>query len=185
MHTKKIKEELNENIEHKEISRKIYLSYPTKVFIGIEDSEYDILNKISEYFRIPLYNVHVAGSAKTGYSYYKSKEFIAGESDLDIAIIDSNLFIKYVDIVSTVTKGFKDKRRFNYNKYPSYCNYIASGIFRPDLMPRCKEKSEWFSFFNKLSGSYYELFKDINAGIYATQSIFEERQARNFNILRK
>ena len=62
-------------------------------------------------------------------------------------------------------------------QHQGFVSYLAKGMIRPDLMPRCKEKDEWFEFFNRLSSDYYQLFKNINGGIYADYYFFEDKQA--------
>ncbi|MDP8267446.1 MAG: hypothetical protein P9L97_01840 [Candidatus Tenebribacter davisii] len=162
------------------IARKIYLSYPTKVFKDLHEIEFDVLDAISNFFKIPFTNVQVVGSAKTGYSYYQSKEFVLGGSDLDVAIISSDLFIRYTEMVYDVTRGYTELTGFKDNKsIDEYKYYLLKGMFRPDLMPNIPEKYEWFKFFNGLSKNYYELFNDINAGIYLSQFYFEKKQRKN------
>src|ERR1041384_100371 len=80
-----------------EIARKLYLCYPTRVFVDLEELEFEILNDISLHFGIPFNHVQVVGSAKTGFSYFQNKAFVPGESDLDIALIDLNLFTQYCE----------------------------------------------------------------------------------------
>lgn len=188
MHTEKIIEELKNKISRQIISRKIFISYPTKVFVGNEDVEFQIKNEISEFFNIPIYHIQIAGSAKTGYSYYQDKEFIEGESDLDIAIIDLSLFLRYTEIVYKVSEGLRKREAFpnknGKNVYNYYCENIAKGMFRPDLMPICEEKKAWNKFFNKLTQQYFRRFKSINAGIYASQYMFEKKQELNFNYIK-
>ena len=151
-----------------EIARKIYLCYPTQAFINNEEIAFDILNRVSTNFNIQFTNVQVVGSSKTGYSYHKNREFRSGESDLDIAIIDSNMFLKHARIAFKVTKRYQDLTSFRTTEqHQGFVSYLAKGMIRPDLMPRCKEKDEWFEFFNRLSSDYYQLFKNINGGIYA------------------
>ncbi|NHB60597.1 hypothetical protein C5472_05415 [Photorhabdus sp. RW14-46] len=174
---------IDNNIPHHEIVRKIYLCYPTHVFHSNEELQYEIFNQISSKFCIPFSSIHVVGSAKIGQSIYKSSMFSPGDSDLDIAIISNELFIRYSEIVFYKTKGFQDIRDFpqdrenNRSKFAQYKNCISKGIFRPDLMPYCPEKEDWFSFFNKLSQNYRCLFKSINAGIYQSQCFFEIKQS--------
>lgn len=168
---------IQQNLTHQEIARKIYLCYPTKVFIDREEDAFDILNRISNHFQVQFTNVQVVGSSKTGFSYHQSREFQPGESDLDIAIIDSSLFLKYTQIAFKVTKRYRDLTLFkNTAQYQGFVTYLAKGMLRPDLMPRCKEKDDWFDFFNRLSSSYYKLFKSINGGIYADYFFFEDKQ---------
>lgn len=181
---------IENNLRKEIIARKIYLSFPTNIFVGNEELQFEIMNSISNQFKVPLTTIQVAGSAKTGYSYFKNKEFIKGESDLDISIVSEDLFIKYTEIVLIETNGFKDLSFFGRNRdgksnFDSYRQYINKGIFRPDLMPTCEAKKKWFNYFNKLSGKHFELFSSINAGIYLSQKFFEFKQADNINFYNK
>lgn len=172
------------------IARKIYLSFPTNVFVGKEELQFEITNSIANQFKIPLSAIQIVGSAKTGYSYYKNQEFKPGESDLDVSIISKELFTNYSEKVLIETKGFKDLSSFGRNidgksDFSSYRTYINKGIFRPDLMPACDAKRKWFNFFNKLSGKHFDLFDSINAGIYLSQKFFEYKQADNIDFYKE
>ena len=172
---------LAENRPHSEIVRKVYLTLPTMAMVGDEERQFSILNKISLYFDIPIVNIQVVGSAKTGQSFHKVNKFTRKISDLDVAIIDSNLFQKYSEYVFKQTKGFKDRTTFpivdGRSTYNEYVSYISKGIFRPDLMPTGKKRANWRKFFGKLSGEHKDLFKSINAGIYMSQAFFELKQS--------
>lgn len=179
-HIESIEIGLKEHKPYNEIVRKVYLAYPTKAFIGDEERQFHILNDISSHFSIPIMSVQVAGSAKIGKSFHKKTDFIPGDSDLDVAIIDSNLFRKYMEMVFDVTKGYSDRTRFPIKSGQStadeYIAYIAKGIFRADLMPSCEARAEWSKFFGQLSIKHGDLFKSINAGIYISQMFFENKQ---------
>jgi len=160
-----------------ELARKLFLSYPTSVFVDNEELQFEILNDVSNHFKIPYMNVQVVGSAKAGFSYFNNYDFKPGKSDLDLAIIDINLFTQYSEIAYSVTQKYNNLTRFSsVDTYRSFVKYLAKGIFRPDMMPKSFEKTAWFNYFNKLSTNYYKLFRDINAGIYANQFFFERRQ---------
>jgi len=181
---------IEKDLRNEVIARKIYLSFPTKIFIGKEEIQFEITNAIANHFKIPITAVQVVGSGKTGYSYYKNKEFIDGSSDLDISIISENLFIDYCETVLIETKGFKDLSNFGRtrdgdSKFESYRKYINKGIFRPDLMPACSARNKWFNFFNKLYEKHFELFSSINAGIYLSQKFFEYKQSDNIDFYKK
>lgn len=181
---------IKKNLRNEIIARKIYLSFPTNVFVGKEELEFEIINSIANNFKIPLTSVQVVGSSKTGYSYFKNHEFKEGKSDLDVSIISKELFIGFCETVLIETKGFKDLSNFGRNQdggsnFTSYRNYINKGIFRPDLMPRCEAKKKWVNFFNKLSEKHFELFKSINAGIYLSQKFFEFKQADNIDFYKE
>jgi hypothetical protein len=173
---------LNAKRKHIEIARKIFLSHPTCVFEGQEEKQFDILNEISEYFKIPITNIQVVGSSKIGESLHKKTKFIPRISDLDIAIIDANLFVYYTELVFSDTRGFKDLTRFSFNvsgvsNSHEYLQYLTKGIFRPDLMPSGNARGEWSTFFGKLSAKHIDMFKSINAGIYLSQRFFEIKQS--------
>lgn len=167
---------------HREIVRKIYLTYPTKVLLTNEEKQFDILNEISTFFNVPINHVQVCGSSKVGRSFHKTSIFTPKVSDLDIAIIDPMLFLNYSELVFTLTHGFQDITKFTTykgNNYTSYMQYISKGIFRPDYMPSCPQRANWFRFFNTLSLAHNDLFKSINAGIYQSQTFFEYKQVKN------
>jgi len=165
---------------HIEIARKLFLTLPTKELVGSEETQYEILNEISEFFSIPIMSVQVVGSAKTGYSYCKNRKFIASESDLDIAIIDTGLFAKYTELVFKETKGYSKRTNFPIKKersvFEEYKAYVCKGMFRPDLMPYGENRASWLNFFGRLSAKYSDQFKSINAGIYLSQCFFEYKQ---------
>lgn len=179
-HVLSIERGIDSNTPHNEIVRKVFLSYPTHALVGEEDRQYAILNSISKFFSIPIMSIQVAGSAKTGKSFYQNKDFTPGESDLDIAIIDSSLFIYYMELVFDITNGYSNKANFPLKDGRStaseYISYISKGIFRPDLMPHCPQKANWRSFFGTLSRDHNDLFKSINAGLYMSQTFFEYKQ---------
>jgi hypothetical protein len=163
-----------------EIARKIYLTYPTKAFIGHEEQQYEVLNEISLFFGIAITGIQVAGSAKTGRSFHKQQDFTPGTSDLDIAIVDSRLFIKYMEFVLKESKGYSDLTKFpvrnGISTHDEYTRYISRGIFRPDLMTIGPVRAEWNNFFGTLSTQHTNLFKSINSSIYLSQNFFESKQ---------
>ncbi|MDH6303882.1 hypothetical protein M2459_000214 [Parabacteroides sp. PF5-5] len=182
-HIAAIDKSIKEKLTHREIVRKVYLTYPTKAFIEREEQQYEIFNEISSHFSIPINHIQVCGSSKMGRSFHKDSQFTPKSSDLDIAIIDTALFLKYSEIIFNATNGFNDCTKFTgkkgENNFLNYSSYIAKGIFRPDYMASCKERAEWFNFFNQLSLKYKDYFKSINAGIYLSQVYFEHKQSSN------
>jgi len=184
-HLEAIDEGIRANRPHNEIVRKIYLTYPSSVLIGNEERQFQIFNEISEYFNVPIMNIQVVGSSKTGHSFHKKTTFNPLTSDLDIAIIDANLFQHYTEWVFKTTNGFSNRTGLTSHDgkstYSQYTNYVAKGIFRPDLMPTGKKRLNWLKFFGQLSSKNKDLFKSINAGIYLSQTFFEFKQTSNIN----
>lgn len=163
-----------------EIARKVFLTYPTKAFVGKEEQQFEILNDVASHFRVPITSIQVAGSAKLGYSLHKKAAFAPGQSDLDLAIIDGSLFAHYLEIGLKLSKGYSDGTVFPIRDGAStkteYLRYLARGIFRPDLMPIGQQRADWNNFFGQLSARHSALFKSISAATYISQSCFESKQ---------
>lgn len=179
-HLEAISEGLKQGKPFHEIARKVFLTYPTKAFVGDEERQYKILNEIASRFDIPIHNIHICGSAKIGRSFHKRRDFAAKESDLDVAILDARLFTTCVESVLSVSKGYSDRTGFpirdGVSVYDEYIQYLARGIFRPDLMPVGPDRAAWHNFFGKLSDKHSDLFKSISAGVYLSQAFFEQKQ---------
>jgi hypothetical protein len=175
-HVEKIHSDLSRQVSYEEIIKKVYLTYPTKSFIGYEEEQFEILNKVSLQFSIPITCIHAAGSAKVGRSFHKNKDFEPGVSDLDLAIINPELYNRYMEIVFEQTKGYSNltqfPRRDGRAVNTEYVRYLSKGIFRPDLMPYSPERADWLNFFSSLSKNYTHLFNSINACIYMSQGFF-------------
>lgn len=171
---------LSDSVSHAEIVRKVYLTFPTKIFLEEPDRQYEILNEISTFFSIPITSVQVTGSAKTGRSFHKKRAFESGISDLDIAIVDPELYRKYIEMVFRKSKGYKNKTIFPIRQgrstFREYQDYVLKGIFRADLMPTCRERGEWDAFFGKISRRHGDLFKRVSASIYFSEIFFEYKQ---------
>jgi hypothetical protein len=179
-HVKAIKDSARQGMSASEIARKIYLTYPTSAFVGQEEVQYEILNAVAIQFSVPIAAVQVAGSAKVGRSFHKDKEFVHGQSDLDIAIIDERLYLKYMGFVFTASRGYNDgtvfPRKKGISSLQEYLSYLSKGIFRPDLMPYGPERAAWVSFFGNLTDNYRSLFSSISGFVYASELFFASKQ---------
>ena len=161
---------------HHVIARRLFLyDFPT-VFSNDQERGFNILNAVCEHFKLPFLSVKVVGSAQTGYSYFKGHDFTPGDSDLDLAIINSDLFQYYSEEIYWLTERYSNfsqfKRQQGVSPVQDFRNYLSAGQFRPDMMPEGKLKDDWFTFFNKLSNKHTEVFKSINAGIYLSERFF-------------
>jgi hypothetical protein len=167
-------------------SRKIYLSYPTAVFVDEPDLEFEIKNQIADFFNVGIHCVQFTGSAKTGWSFHSEKEFEKGESDLDAAIISSENFIKYISIISSETNKYTNLSGFRRNlQGVSHADLLRDGIARHSLinlkyLPNGETRQRISKFFNRMTREYNELFREISVVIYATASCFENKQRFGF-----
>jgi hypothetical protein len=159
------------------VARRLYLYDFASVFGGKEARGFAIADAVCAHFNVPFTSVKITGSAQTGYSYFKSRDFIPGDSDLDIAIIDAVLFKEWSEKTYWLTQAYTDFSNFPRKEGVSvaqdFRNYLSAGYFRPDLMPTSAAKLDWLRFFNKLSNDYTDLFKNINAGVYLSEGFFE------------
>ena len=179
-HLEAIDRDTAAGIKYTDIARKIYLSYPTKAFCEKEDIQYEIMNNIARYFHVPLRSIQVTGSAKTGRSFHKKKDFTPGISDLDVAIIDMHLYTDLMEYVHNFTKGYSNRTRFpirdGLSTYAEYIAYLNRGIFRPALMPYSDRRTDIDSYFGLLSKAHTGLFKSISAVVYLSETFFENKQ---------
>jgi hypothetical protein len=179
-HIEAIEVGISAKLSYQEIARKIYLTYPTMAFVGAEEAQYGVLSEISGFFKVPICCIQVAGSAKTGRSFHKRQSFLPGVSDLDIAIVDSQLFVRYMEFVFEQSRGYADLTSFPVRRgvstHAEYVRCITRGIFRPDLMTVGPERAAWNNFFTRLSDKHTQLFRSINASVYLSESFFESKQ---------
>lgn len=186
MYTQAIVSDKQNKKAFRDIARKVYVSYPTFAFLERPELEFEILDRVATRFNVPISVILVAGSAHTGVSYVKRHPFCAGQSDLDLAIIDPCLFSQHLEEACVTTSGYRDLTRFQplRDGSPSdgaFMENISKGFFRPDLMPRCNLKNSWFDFFRKLSDKYRTEFGSINAGIYMAHSFFEHARTADIS----
>src|SRR3569623_1109473 len=73
-------------------AQRIYFAEEPFAFRGRSDADFDIRHRISRHFECDFLDVAFCGSAHLGFSPIKDTVFVPGKSDLDVAIIDHNLF---------------------------------------------------------------------------------------------
>lgn len=147
------------------------------VFRNDENKFIELKKDIAKWFKIDPSDVYMVGSSKLGFSLSPQKNYRdwTEDSDIDIAIINDDLFDRYWNIlyrepVTLVPRFEKDDENFK-----SFLSYFFIGWLRPDLMPDI-EKHEWFTFFSTLHGKYgYK----ITAGIYRKKDFFKTYHVKN------
>lgn len=185
----KIQTMVKSSTPHQVIARRLFLYDFPSVFPPDDNRGFDIMNTVCEHFNLPFSSIKIAGSAQTGHSYIKSRDFTPGVSDLDLAIISSSLFQHYSQEIYWLTDRYTDLKRFPRKGGISVANdfryYLSAGQLRPDLMPEGILKTNWFSFFNRLSNKHLDMFQNINAGIYLSEKFFEMKNASIVELYRK
>ena len=167
----------------------------------IEDDEYFIKKDLSNSLNIHPNNILIVGSAKLGFSIkpeknrldYKFNKFrfeeidSKKESDIDIAIIDSNLFEEKLQKLYHYLIGFSDSK---INEFFNNCSekrispcfygfsrYILMGWLRPDQMPI---GFNLFEDIEEIQSKYRKRYNiKINVGIYKSWFYFENYNIQN------
>jgi len=159
-------------------SRKIYYCFPCAAFPEHWMDEFNIINEVSIFFNIPFNSVKIIGSAKTGFSIIHDHDFIDGISDLDIALINVDLYMNLLEYVYEITDTFRDYTNWNKHDHLRLKQTIAKGYIDPAALPSGHLKDEYDHFFSELSSKYFKKFSKIWGFVYINEKIFELKQMK-------
>ncbi|NOT14433.1 MAG: hypothetical protein HOP21_02415 [Methylotenera sp.] len=177
---KVLKKDISNRISHNDLSRKIFLSYKTAVFKDDQETEYKIKSCIQERIKTPFSSIQVTGSSKTGFSFFNRTLFTIGVSDLDVSIINLDLYNSYLEAAHKETRGFTDLTKFPlFNQERTdkqFLKNLQKGFINPFYMPESQLKKNWLGFFREISNKYTNKFGSINGAIYASEYFFEQKQ---------
>jgi len=168
--------------------------------IGTEDNEYNIKKDIAKSLKIHPNNIIIVGSGKLGFSIKPTdKEYPLNnfriettydkeESDIDIAVISSQLFEEKLQAIhsflrsydlSRIFEVFDDCRKKRKHKkcFDDFSRYILLGWLRPDKMPKGFELFDGVAEIQKQYRKTYN--RKINIGIYKSWEYFEDYNIQN------
>jgi len=169
-------------LENREFYNKLFFTYPSTC-IGIESISI-IINKVSSEFKIPYHDIKVIGSSHLGFSLVKPPEeqeikfYDINNSDIDLAIINKELFLHVFSINMKTSNfykdltGFKDRKILNY-----YKKNAIEGFIRPDTIGDKKFKNKWLRFFEDISREHD---MKISAAIYLDEECLHNRLENSF-----
>lgn len=169
----------------REMARKLYMSYPTCVLADDPETEYSIRNRYAQLYQVPLAAIHIIGSAKTGFSLIKNKKFELGISDLDIAVVDIDLFKKFWEEAFELSKGFQANRFQDPlldgevvigGGQKRFLEYLQKGIIAPDFLPAGSLRARLTNDSARVSKDYKHIFGKISAFFYASELFFQDKQ---------
>ena len=145
-------------------------------FLLSNDQHYKLREEVCDNFSVEFNDVVLVGSGKLGFSLKPQKRFTAfsDDSDIDIAIVSSELFDKVWE------EAFLFKKSASYwPKASSFFKYLSEGWIRPDKLPPSEYfefTKQWWSFFNSLTRSVnYGPYK-VRAGLYHSHFFLKEYQ---------
>lgn len=176
------------NYTNKElVDRYIWFGTPA-IFQDNEQTYFDLRKEIADFFLINnMDNIVVVGSAKLGFSIAPRKEFrdITDDSDIDVAIIDDELFNTYWEKLYDFNINIKNRTETEDQLYRKFLDYFFRGWLRPDLFPfSFSYRNKWFDFFKSISYKKYD-HRKIAAGIYKNKFFFTKYHERNIEKLRE
>ena len=181
-HRKLIEDAANQHLPRRQIARQLYFLSPSFAFDGNTSLQLALYEKICDYLKLPLSAIRLVGSGHTGFSLVKNTPFDKNKSDLDIAIVDSRLYLDFFELAFQTTEGWRDVTKFpgsaqkQKQTKADFLSYLRKGVIRPDLMPSSPQKADWENFFGKLGDQYSNFCNGISAGIYAGELFMAAKQ---------
>lgn len=181
-HKKLIEDGAKAHLPTRQIARQLYFLSPSVAFDGNHELQLQLYERICEFLRLPLSAIRLVGSGHTGFSLVKNTPFEKESSDLDIAIVDSHLYLELFEAAFEITGGWVDVTKFTgppqqqIATKEKFLRYLRKGIVRPDLMPASPRKADWENFFGKLGDDYSDFCNGISAGVYARESFMAAKQ---------
>lgn len=183
----------NSDEELYDFCRKYVLHGTPHVFINKENEYYEFRKKIATKFNISFHEVYIAGSAKLGFSPFKKKLFDYN-SDIDVAIISSELFDKYMGDIAGYQENYNKAkyvvREKELNAYHKFLECIVIGWLRPDMLPISFQikaiQDSWFEYFRSISHGKSEVGNyKVSAGVFKSYDHFEKYIISGFKSLKK
>lgn len=172
----------NAHLPKRQIARQLYFLSPSFAFNGNLGLQLNLYEKICDFLKLPLSAIRLVGSGHTGFSLVKNTPFDKNKSDLDIAIVDSGLYLDFFQLAFETTDGWRDVTKFSGSARKQketkedFLRYLRKGVIRPDLMPSSPQKAEWENFFGKLGDEYSNFCNGISAGVYARELFMAAKQ---------
>lgn len=162
--------------------RKYVLHGIPYVFENEPDKYYDFRKKIAQKFKVSFHEIYITGSGKLGFSPIKRKKFDY-DSDIDVAIISTELFEKYMGKIAVYQGQYRRARAVvredELKMYHAFLEYIAIGWLRPDKLPISFQmkliKDDWFNYFNSISNGKSEIGNyKVSAGVFKSYKHLED-----------
>lgn len=181
-HKKLIEDGAKAHLPTRQIARQLYFLSPSVAFDGNHGLQLQLYERICDFLKLPLSAIRLVGSGHTGFSLVKNTPFEKKISDLDIAIVDSHLYLELFEVAFEITGGWADVTKFSgppaqqIATKERFLKYLRKGIVRPDLMPASPRKADWENFFGKLGDDYSDFCNGISAGVYARESFMAAKQ---------
>jgi hypothetical protein len=200
-----------EKLNSEEIFQKHLIDGPTfffHEFLNEPSTELIIKSIISKTFSVSVHEVLIVGSGKLGFSLkpkalfnefdflYSSTRLNKNKSDLDIAIVSTELYESIGKSLYGYTSGYKNKWYLN-EYYPAakakqfqvpicykYFEYFTKGWFRPDFKPKGFDFCITGSYEDLKGMLYRKIDRKVRLAIYQNWFYFMDYHISNINNLK-
>lgn len=175
------------------LCEQLFFVHGTYSFQKRLDKAHTIISSVSKKFHIPLSHIKVSGSAHLGVSLQKGTAFNEKQSDLDLAIIDADLYAEILNQIYKRTNYYKNQSLFSIEEieyqgktismsyFDMYTKWLTKGVVHPKYFPNIDYKRDWESFFSELSRKNRGIFKNISACVYLSETSFKNKQVSSIN----
>lgn len=126
----------------------------------------EVISAASRFFGCDAGRMRVVGSAQLGFSLISQQAFLAGASDLDLALVDAGLHRRILNEYLPSEPG----------KVETFLRDGGARGIRPDLIPASKFKSDWLDHFKSLSRAYSCYFSEVSLVIFSSETAFKDHQ---------
>lgn len=156
---------------------RIYLEEPSFCLGRQRDIEFEIKRIVASGLGVSYRSIAIAGSAQLGFSPHKGTIFTRGESDLDLAIIDVQLFQDLMETCISETRAFSDLQKFTNRggeeaagKLKQYITH--KGMIPIYLMPLCQKVVRIEQLLSRAAAAGKGAFSSVNLAVYMSESLF-------------
>ncbi|MCG3691094.1 hypothetical protein [Aliarcobacter butzleri] len=165
--------------------------------LDLQYTEIKFKYEVSKKLNISHTNVIIMGSSKNGFSLkpdkdnslnYSFKHFNEDKSDIDLTIIDSNIFDKELESIYKETQHYrKDLINLIFdskeNSYDNFSRYVLRGLIKSDLLPN---NYKWPEYINEISRTYVHKFQiDVTIAIFKSWEYFMSYNRKNLQKIQK
>ena len=163
-------------------AQRIFFGEPPYAFRDKLDKAFDIKQRVSEHFQCDFRSVAFCGSAHLGFSPTKDTSFLAGSSDLDVALIDTSLFQMTWKQLVEYSKAFNDLTVFGSEPAASrkvndiHVMLAKRGVLHLHNMPRGDIFDKDREFLRRISRDYADMFGEITISFYMNEYAFSWKQ---------
>lgn len=159
-------------------ARRIFLEEPSFALEGKRELEFEIKTIISDHYSVPFRAVVFCGSGHLGFSPHKDSAFKPSISDLDVAVVNTEVFQRIWMMIISATRAFTDLRGFQIHTRPAETAnkvremMVKRGLFHLDQMPRCDYFDSERKFFDALSVKHRSMFSRVSVSFYMNEYAF-------------